>query len=185
MTIHQAKGLEFDTVFVVGMSEGVMPNYRSIRDRKQDGLEEERRLAYVAVTRAENELYLTESEGYSHETGEKYPSRFIFEVQEGLLHVEGALPMDLIDATKRFIQKNDDEMLNGNDNSDSMSQFQIGDTVEHPSFGRGIIVEENLTENVYLIRFDSGIAFTSENDAIQDVFPISRTFKGLTVVLNS
>lgn len=61
MTVHQSKGLEFPVVFVAGMTEGVFPSDRTIHERKRNGLEEERRLAYVAFTRAENELYLTES----------------------------------------------------------------------------------------------------------------------------
>lgn len=168
MTIHQAKGLEFDTVFVVGMTEGMMPNYRSIRQFKIRGLEEERRLAYVAVTRAENELYLTESEGFSHETGDKYPSRFIFEVKEGLLQVDGALPMELIDETKRFIHRVDDELL-----CDPIDSFEVGDMIEHPSFGRGEIVQEIDMEDVYMVRF---IMQT-------EIIPISRNFKGLSLAV--
>lgn len=64
------RALEFDIVFVVGMSEGVFPNHRSIRERGLKALEEERRLAYVAITRARKELSLTESQGYSYETFE-------------------------------------------------------------------------------------------------------------------
>ncbi|MDE6337682.1 MAG: ATP-dependent helicase, partial [Muribaculaceae bacterium] len=86
MTIHQSKGLEFPEVFVVGLTEGIFPNHRSIRERRQDGEEEERRLMYVAVTRAEKMLWLCESEGYINENGAlKFPSRFLSEVPEGML----------------------------------------------------------------------------------------------------
>ena len=81
MTIHQSKGLEFPTVFITGLTEGVFPSHRSIRERRKDGEEEERRLMYVAVTRARGMLYLSESEGYLNDNGAlKYPSRFLTEI---------------------------------------------------------------------------------------------------------
>lgn len=83
MTIHQAKGLEFPYVFVCGLSEGIFPSHRTIRERKTNGEEEERRLMYVAVTRAEKALFLTDSEGYNYNSGfNKYPSRFLTEIKE-------------------------------------------------------------------------------------------------------
>ena len=61
MSIHMAKGLEFDYVFVLGLSEGIFPSFRTLSE-SDDGLEEERRLAYVAFTRAKKQLFLTDSE---------------------------------------------------------------------------------------------------------------------------
>ena len=79
MTIHCAKGLEYDYVFIIGMTEGSMPSSRSVNER-DDGLEEERRLAYVAMTRAKKELYLTCNSGYSYVTDSRaIPSRFFKE----------------------------------------------------------------------------------------------------------
>ena len=72
MTIHTAKGLEFPYVFLCGFTDGVLPSYMSMKERR---LEEERRLTYVAITRAEKAFYMTESEGYNFQTGmNKYPS---------------------------------------------------------------------------------------------------------------
>ena len=82
MTIHVAKGLEFPYVFVCGLSEYIFPNTRSLEERKERALEEERRLAYVAMTRAMKELYLTESEGITRNGLKKYPSRFLFEMKK-------------------------------------------------------------------------------------------------------
>ena len=80
MTIHSAKGLEFPYVFVCGLSEGIFPSSKAVTKRK---LEEERRLAYVAFTRAEDRLYLTDSGGFNHvNQSEKYPSRFIFDAEQ-------------------------------------------------------------------------------------------------------
>ena len=71
MTIHQSKGLEFPYVFLIGCNEGVMPNQRCVSETRREGLEEERRLAYVAVTRAKLQLFITENEGqfYGGEQG--------------------------------------------------------------------------------------------------------------------
>ena len=105
MTIHQAKGLEFPHVFITGLSEGIFPSMRTIREYKKNGEEEERRLMYVAVTRAEKGLYLTESEGYNQSTRmNKYPSRFLAEIKQTLLVSEGhAVPESLWKGTKNLI----------------------------------------------------------------------------------
>ena len=80
MTVHSAKGLEFDVVFIIGLSDNVFPNGRAM---EEGGLEEERRLFYVAMTRARKYLYLCENMGYSSVTREnKYPSRFLGEVDK-------------------------------------------------------------------------------------------------------
>ena len=80
MTIHTAKGLEFDYVFVMGFNDGVFPNARAINERTRDGLEEERRLAYVAFTRAKKQLYITLNRDYSYSSQSgNTPSRFIKE----------------------------------------------------------------------------------------------------------
>jgi len=143
MTIHQSKGMEFNVVFVVGMSEGIFPSYRAIRDRKLSGLEEERRLAYVAITRAEKELFLTESEGFNYETGNKYPSRFIYEIKEGLLDVEGNISQEIIKGCKELIKKSDNELLGAN------QTFNLSDIVTHPIFGQGEIIAINSRDNLY------------------------------------
>ena len=65
MTVHQAKGLEFPLVWIYGLSEGIMPSHRTVRERGEAGLEEERRLMYVACTRAKDRLYFSDSEGFN------------------------------------------------------------------------------------------------------------------------
>lgn len=85
MTIHAAKGLEFDNVFVVGLSEGIFPSAKTMEEGI-DGLEEERRLCYVALTRARQRLFLTESRGFGYVTsGRKTPSRFLEEMSGDLI----------------------------------------------------------------------------------------------------
>ena len=137
MTIHQSKGLEFPYVFISGLSDGIMPNKRSVRERKKSGMEEERRLMYVAVTRAEKKLFLTESEGYSAQGGfNKVPSRFIREIKDGLFVTEGQIDEDLWNRAAMFSRSMDAEC------GLSFRQkqgFTEGDEVMHDHFGLGTI----------------------------------------------
>lgn len=80
MTVHTAKGLEFDYVFVMGFNQGVFPNNRAVMERDKNGLEEERRLAYVAITRAKKKLFITLNKDYSYvNKASNTPSMFIEE----------------------------------------------------------------------------------------------------------
>ena len=95
MTIHQAKGLEFDTVFVTGLEDGILPHQRSIDAAEESpdkqGIEEERRLMYVALTRAKRRLYLTLSRTRKNRglVTDCTPSRFLDELPPELLEWEG------------------------------------------------------------------------------------------------
>ncbi len=152
MTIHQSKGLEFPTVFVIGLTEGVFPSHRSIRERRKDGEEEERRLMYVAVTRAESRLYLTESEGYASDSGAlKYPSRFLSEIPEGLLRVEGNPDPALFEGTRTLVKLLANELGEDTDNG-----FHPGQEVQHKVFGIGTIVSHDAASGSYRVRFESG-----------------------------
>ena len=82
MTIHQSKGLEFPIVFVAGFSEGQLPCTRSIESKHPDAVEEERRLAYVAITRAEERLYLTFNTEFGWDGRLRLPSRFLSEIDK-------------------------------------------------------------------------------------------------------
>lgn len=149
MTIHQAKGLEFPEVFVVGLTEGIFPNHRSIRERRQDGEEEERRLMYVAVTRAEKMLWLCESEGYMNENGSmKFPSRFLSEVPEGMLKVEGKLDPALLKGTACLVKTLNEELGEG-----AEAPMAAGTRVSHKVFGEGVIEGYDATAKSYKVRF--------------------------------
>lgn len=148
MTVHQAKGLEFPFVFVCGLSEGIFPNHRSIRERKKMAEEEERRLMYVAVTRAEKALFLTDSEGFNMTTHtDKYPSRFLTEIKENLLQREGILDPILFEGTKSLIRSFEKEI-----NLSSL-KFETGDTVVHKIFGEGTIIDYNQERDSYNVQF--------------------------------
>lgn len=138
MTVHQAKGLEFPYVFVAGLSEGIFPNHRSLRERKRAALEEERRLMYVAITRAEERLFLTESEGHDFQTNnDKFPSRFLAEIERNFLIREGKMDEALWEGTKSLAQAIDDEI----DGISDSGRLAAGQPVRHEYFGDGTIVE--------------------------------------------
>ena len=139
MTIHQAKGLEFPYVFVAGLNEGVLPNKRSVRERKKKAMEEERRLMYVAVTRAQKRLFLTESEGYSVQGGfDKLPSRFIREIKPELFITEGDMDEGLWNRACSFSKTMDAEcgLLSSSTPRPGLTE---GDEVMHKIFGSGIV----------------------------------------------
>lgn len=155
MSIHMAKGLEFDYVFVLGLSEGIFPSYRSISEDGDDGLEEERRLAYVAFTRAKKQLFLSDSEGFSFVTDSpKISSRFIDEVgNEGIVH-KGQRPRY---KTSDYISSAPTkEELIGNNNVDD---WKIGDLVNHDIFGKGVVVKVN--KNILDIAFELPVGLKS------------------------
>ena len=136
MTIHQAKGLEFRLVWIYGLNEGVLPSHRTIRERGEAGLEEERRLMYVACTRAMDRLCLSESEGYNVQNSQgKFPSRFIREAKDimgDLYDIDGPFRPGLWEGTDRLIGE-----LEGP--APEHSSFRDGDRVHHPVFGDGTI----------------------------------------------
>lgn len=129
MTIHSAKGLEFTVVFLVGMEEGIFPHTNSLCE--SDGLEEERRLCYVGITRAKEFLYLTNAKRrmlYGKDTMNP-PSRFINEIDDDLL-----LRNDTIKEEKKIDTK---EMYVEGKNDD----INQGDTVEHETLGLGVVIK--------------------------------------------
>lgn len=136
MTIHQAKGLEFPCVFVCGLTDGVLPSRKTLEESGKLGLEEERRLMYVAVTRAKDKLYLSDSKGYSY-YGEKGRSRFIGEVKRE--HLEICLEFDTFDVCntdmsaldRRVSVKHNDELFINN----IFGKYKQGEVVRHLKLG--------------------------------------------------
>jgi DNA helicase II / ATP-dependent DNA helicase PcrA len=165
MTIHTSKGLEFPYVFLSGFSDGVLPSAMSIKERRKRALEEERRLVYVAITRAEKAFYMTESEGYNFTTGmNKYPSRFLFEISDNFFVRQGELSQEIIDEAKEHIRL-ETERLNRQE-----EQFEVDDIVAHSIFGKGKILTVDEEKGEYQIYFE-------ERDIIK---PINFEFRGLT-----
>lgn len=158
MTIHQAKGLEFPYVFVCGLSEGLFPSARTIRESKEAGLEEERRLMYVAVTRAEKGLFLSESEGFNHSVGgEKYPSRFLREIKKNLFVVEGEFDESLFKGTDNIIHSINWGHAGPINHHDDQMKFKVGDRVKHHALGIGTIVEVGKNYDYYVVDFNGNV----------------------------
>lgn len=142
LTLHSAKGLEFPTVFIVGMEEGTFPHSRSL-DSEED-LAEERRLCYVGITRAKHNLYLTHAHNRTifGENLDRIPSRFIAEIPEE--HFQ--------EASDFTVKKETVDLLNEN-------EWQAGDRVLHQYFGRGEIVgfRHSKEDTILQIRFPQGM----------------------------
>jgi len=145
-TIHAAKGMEFPYVFLCGMNEGVFPSRKVVTP---DDMEEERRIAYVAVTRAKKRLFISDAEGKANDGIYKYPSRFIFDV--GLENLELVAPLDdgLVEQTKKIITYDEERLKK------MRSLFSVGDRVHHPAFGNGTIKMVNNNASCYVIKFDN------------------------------
>ncbi|KXS44478.1 MULTISPECIES: DNA helicase PcrA [unclassified Candidatus Frackibacter] len=129
MTLHSAKGLEFPVVFLSGMEEGLFPHSRSL-DATED-IEEERRLCYVGMTRAEEKLYLTHAVARRVYGKDSYnpPSRFLSEI-----------PDDLFANQKKESQKKKLNKEEKSSKENSEKEYQVGEEVEHPKWGLGRIV---------------------------------------------
>ena len=128
MTFHSAKGLEFKVVFMVGMEDGIIPHSNSFYE--ENGIEEERRLCYVGITRAKERLYITNAKTrmmYGHDMSNP-PSRFIAEIDPK--YIESNVE------EKRVINK---ELLY-NSNEEDNESFNVGDIVIHLSYDKGVVV---------------------------------------------
>ncbi len=147
MTIHSSKGLEFPVVFVVGFTEGIFPSSKTIEERKRLGLKEERRLCYVAITRARERLFLMDSEGYSQNGIKKLPSRFLDEIGEENYTRVGVIEDELAKESKGYVHRTSRQFF-------EETAKQTGETVEHHVFGRGTIVSRDEKRGSYVIKFD-------------------------------
>ena len=125
MTVHTAKGLEFDNVFVFGLVDEIFPNRRTM-DESRDGLEEERRLFYVAITRARKRLYLTTSGGQSY-MGLRHPSRFLREIRTEAEKFN-------VKITQGETIKKDPTVVNN---------VRPGQMIRHDIYGEGIIISKS------------------------------------------
>ncbi len=159
MTVHAAKGLEFDTVFVTDLNDGIFPNLRALTESNRR-IEEERRLAYVAFTRAMNQLYVCEAGGYSYVIQEmRKTSRFIQEIDKEYMVDDPSSTRSEYSSysSQRSSYQNSfsDFMNQQNEREErtsifsrmeerpapSKTKFKKGDMVTHPKFGDGVIIK--------------------------------------------
>ena len=148
MTVHAAKGLEFPCVFLCGMNEGIFP---SRKVRTQEAMEEERRLAFVAVTRAEKLLYLTRAESRNFDGSPQYPSRFILDIDRQLIRFtkeprEGLIKeaRDYIELSRKYMPASERDVV-----------FPVGQRVRHAVFGTGTVTDVDRDRGAHVIQFDS------------------------------
>jgi DNA helicase-2/ATP-dependent DNA helicase PcrA len=148
MTLHSAKGLEFDHVFLSGLEEGLFPHHRTLQSAKE--LEEERRLCYVGITRARKTLHLSfaRSRAFAGRTGDSRPSRFISEIPKELLK-----SMNSQSQSQPFTPIG--RMMASIDESFG---FKLGQVVQHPRFGKGsVLAAEGEGEMARIqVRFQEG-----------------------------
>ena len=148
MTVHAAKGLEFPCVFLCGMNEGIFP---SRKVRTQEAMEEERRLAFVAATRAEKRLYLTRAESRNFDGSPQYPSRFILDIDRQLIQFtkeprEGLIKEaeDYIELSRKYMPASESDIV-----------FPAGQRVRHAVFGTGTVTDVDRDRGAHVIQFDS------------------------------
>jgi DNA helicase-2/ATP-dependent DNA helicase PcrA len=147
MTVHAAKGLEFPYVFLCGMNEGIFP---SRKVHTLEGMEEERRLAFVAMTRAKKRLYISEAGGNTFEGIPRYPSRFIMDIDPELLEFTQVPDERMMTAVRKYIE-NESRHLKG---TEKLNLLEKGQRVEHAILGPGTVLDINLDEESYLVKFD-------------------------------
>ena len=146
MTVHASKGLEFPHVFLCGMNEGIFP---SRKVRTLEGMEEERRLAFVAMTRAERGLYLSEAAGSNLDGSPRYPSRFLLDVDQKLLDYTEPVPEGLIGEVRTYLKLSAREMA-----MEEASLYEPGQRVRHRIFGEGTVLEADREKRAHVIQFD-------------------------------
>ena len=163
MTMHAAKGLEFDYIFLAGWEEGVFPSQRSIEETGNKGLEEERRLAYVALTRARKKIFITyvNQNRYSYASHDyNLPSRFINELPKENIEINDSKFIQDDDFLQDFVNTNEfssnltpgrQRLINNSKkneiewdiNQDEYyeNEINVGAKVFHQKFGNGIVLK--------------------------------------------
>lgn len=147
MTVHTAKGLEFPYVFLCGMNEGMFPSGKT---NTMQAMEEERRLAFVAMTRAEKALFITEAQGRNFDGSPRYPSRFILDIDKELLTHTPEPDDGLVTHALRYIAVTNRLLA-----PVSEDIFEVGQRIKHKVFGAGTILDVNDTAGAYVIQFDN------------------------------
>ena len=146
MTVHAAKGLEFPHVFLCGMNEGIFP---SRKVRTLPGMEEERRLAFVALTRAERGLYLSASQGRNFDGSPRYPSRFLLDIDQELLTFVLPPQEGLIHEAREYIDRSWTYLA-----EDDGTALPVGQRVRHAVFGPGTVLDVDMDLRSHVVQFD-------------------------------
>lgn len=147
MTVHAAKGLEFPYVFLIEMNEGIFPSKRTAT---LEAMEEERRLAFVAMTRAEKRLYLSDANGKNFDGSPRYPSRFILDIDKRLMEFTHE-PDDALIADARYYIESSEKNL-----PENLSQLCLepGQRVRHEIMGEGTVIDVDMEKLAHVVKFD-------------------------------
>ena len=166
MTLHNAKGLEYPIVFMIGCEEGVFPHSRAL---DEGGLEEERRLAYVGITRAERDLYVTYARTRTVFGARNYgaPSRFVGEIPHELTDREEQAPRGGMGG---FRARATSWTSSIDPDQPAPVAYRLGDDVSHPTFGEGVVTGLE-PGGIVVIRFSHD---ASERKLVADLAPISK-----------
>ena len=166
MTLHNAKGLEYPIVFMIGCEEGVFPHSRAL---DEGGLEEERRLAYVGITRAERDLYVTYARARTVFGARNYgaPSRFVGEIPHELTDREEQAPRP---GMAGFRARATSWTSSVDPDQPAPIAYRLGDDVSHPTFGEGVVTGLE-PGGIVVIRFSQD---ASERKLVADLAPISK-----------
>ena len=176
MTIHAAKGLEFDCVFLPGWEEGMFPHQKSIEEKGDMAVQEERRLAYVAITRAKKRLFISfannrkffgSAKNDNNDWMPSLPSRFIDELDKKFLKINEVVEEKFNDfdftqelsfnqskkspGWQRYQEEKNKEKVKSINYSNNLTKFKIGHTVTHETFGTGKVI--HIDGNKVLINF--------------------------------
>ncbi|MBQ0064836.1 MAG: UvrD-helicase domain-containing protein [Firmicutes bacterium] len=157
MTVHAAKGLEYDIVYLVNFNESIFPSARAIQDGGNNGLEEERRLAYVAMTRARKELFISYNSDYSYMLGShKTPSRFLMEIPKDCVE-QPEKPKTAVSSVAHTPASSNVAVSSGN----KKAKYKKGDLVIHAVYGEGVVLK--VEGNVVNVAFAHGIGVKKLN----------------------
>ena len=146
MTIHAAKGLEFPVVFLMGLNEGIIPSRKT---KTREAMEEERRLAFVAMTRAKDRLCLSEAEGLGNDGYVRFPSRFLLDVDKNLLDFDPEPNAALVEEARAEIAAKDARL----EPDDKAPALSIGARVRHAVFGEGTVLA--VENDAVKVQFDA------------------------------
>ena len=146
MTMHSAKGLEYPVVFIIGMEESIFPHLRAIKSDDDHEMEEERRISYVAITRAEEELYLTHASSRTlFGRSQSNPrSRFLNEIPDDLLALPERKQTTQIGQKRTAPKRGYSQRTVVNKAKPSTSEWNVGDKVTHKSWGEGMVSNVNV-----------------------------------------
>jgi DNA helicase-2/ATP-dependent DNA helicase PcrA len=165
MTLHNAKGLEYPIVFMIGLEDGVFPHSRAL---EEGGIEEERRLCYVGITRAQRTLYLTHARQRTVFGARTYgiPSRFLAEIPADLTDRDESLPS----GPGAFRQRLTTWVSTSDADTPAPIAYRLGDDVAHPSFGEGVVTGLE-PGGIVVIRFSRD---ASERKLVAELAPITK-----------